>query len=484
MVSSVDFCFDKISKRKDNRFGYVVCRVRSGRNVKRLPLGVSITEDDWLSFSSYYQNTNTDGSDKGSPKEDGVTKRGKSIVSTLGITNERFAYILDDIRRRLFEDDITCTDAIVPLIISTRIAIHLNDRFLSIEGESRKSLKKISLAKFMEDYANDKESGKRLKEGSLAKVTPRYIRRLRMIATNIRSFERFRGERIFLEDVTMPLRDEYLDWCRGKGLSTNTIVQRIEAIHCVMRIAFEEGYTENSIHANSGFVPLPEKVGSVLISHSQIQKLMELDLSSEEKVNELLANCKIGKRRMERYSPLLTPDKIILLGQARDIFIIGCLTGQRYSDYSRLRPDMITEMNDMSFIGVVQQKTKKRVVIPLDARVEEILFRYKDGLPNMPVALLNECLHLIGELLHWTWKPVFSGNAPHSHIGIRYCDLLTSHTARRSFATNAYASRVPVESIMAVTGHSSELRLRDYVRNAPEASASIVATDFEKFLEL
>lgn len=484
MISSVDFCFDKISKRKDNRFGYVVCRVRSGRNVKRVPLGVSVTEDDWLSFSSYYQNSDTDGGDKAFLEMDGVTKRGKSIVSTLGIANERFAHILDDIRRRLFEDNIDCSDAVVPLIISTRIAIHLNDRFKSIEGEHRNSIKRISLVKFMEDYANDKESGKRLKEGSLEKVTRGYVQSLRMIAANIRSFERFHGERIYLEDVTMGLRDKYMEWCRGKGLSANSIVQRIEAIHCVMRIAFEEGYTENSIHANSGFVPLPEKVGSILVSPSQIQDLMDLDLSSEEKVKELLANCRIGKRRMERYSFLLRPDKIGLLAQARDIFLIGCLTGQRYSDYCRLHPDMITEMDDISFIGIVQQKTKKRVVIPLDIRAEEILSRYEDGLPPMSVALLNECLHLIGELLHWTWKPVFSGSAPHSQIGLRFCDLLTSHTARRSFATNAYASHVPVESIMAVTGHSSELRLRGYVRDAPEANACIVAKDFERFLEL
>ena len=145
MISSVDFCFDKISKRKGNRFGYVICRVRSGRNVKRVPLGVSVTEDDWLSFSSYYQTLNSDDCNNVCLEMDGVTKRGKSIVSTLGIANERFAHILDDIRRRLFEDDIDCSDAVVPLIISTRIAIHLNDRFKSIEGEHRNclSLKKV-----------------------------------------------------------------------------------------------------------------------------------------------------------------------------------------------------------------------------------------------------------------------------------------------------------------------------------------------------
>jgi len=487
MVSSVDFCFDRISQKKDNRFGLLICRFRSGKNVKRLPLGVHVTEDDWKSFSMYYQEVCA----VREQKNDGIVdrpdnfKEANVIVSTLGISNERLAIILDDIKDRLLsEESLLCTDSVVPLIVDTRVAMHLIDRFNKIESARRKKVKAISLVKFLEEYANDKESGKRLKEGGLSKVSFEYVKKLRMIASHWRAFERVHGEKIMLEDVTMRLREEYMEWCTRKGLSINSIVQRLEAVHCVMKVAYEEGYTENAIHAHSGFVPIPEKVGSVLINSAQLQELYESDLSSKEKIDELMEKCTIGKRRMERYKPLLQEDKIHLLAQARDIFVVGCLTGQRYSDYRRMNANMITEMNGMSFIGVVQQKTRKRVVIPLDERVVEILERYEEGLPDLSVEKVNECLHLIGELLQWTWKPIFSGNPPHSVTGSRFCDLLTSHTARRSFATNAYACRIPVESIMAVTGHTSELRLRGYVRDAPEVSASIVARDFERFLEL
>lgn len=514
MVSSIDFIFEKISQKKDNRFGLIFCRYRSGKNVRRLSLGIYVTEDDWMSFLTYTycfnknidknkkKNDDWDGgeiengeilyitekNDKNSGHESDIQtfkKLASNIVSTLGITNERLDCILNDIRERLLNDeDLVCTDDVVPYIIRTRVALLLLDRFHKYESQNRSQIKSVSLLKCMERYADDKECGKRLKEGTLEKVTASYIRRLRMIINNLRAFERFRGEKIMLEDVNMELRDEYIDWCRSKGLSTNSIVQRVEAIHCVMKVAYEEGLTENAIYAHSCFVPKPEKVGSIILSSCQLQELYELDLSTEEKINELLGNCHIGKRKMDKYKNLLTPSRVSILGQARDIFIVGCLTGQRYSDYKRLNANMIIEMNGMSFIGVVQEKTRHKVVIPLDERVVEILNSYEDGLPNLSISQLNACLHLIGELLHWTWKPEFNGNAPHSQSGIRFCDLLTTHTARRSFATKAYAQRVPVKSIMAITGHTSELRLRGYVRDAPEAGADIVAEDFDGFLDL
>lgn len=36
------------------------------------------------------------------------------------------------------------------------------------------------------------------------------------------------------------------------------------------------------------------------------------------------------------------------------------------------------------------------------------------------------------------------------------CDMVTSHTARRSFATNAYRAGIPSLSIMQITGHTTE----------------------------
>jgi integrase len=43
-------------------------------------------------------------------------------------------------------------------------------------------------------------------------------------------------------------------------------------------------------------------------------------------------------------------------------------------------------------------------------------------------------------------------------------NLISTHTARRSFATNAYLARVPSIAIMKITGHRSEKSFMKYIK--------------------
>jgi integrase len=55
-----------------------------------------------------------------------------------------------------------------------------------------------------------------------------------------------------------------------------------------------------------------------------------------------------------------------------------------------------------------------------------------------------------------------------------------THTARRTFATNAYKSGVPLSAIMAVTGHASEEMLRRYLKLNTKERALLAAAEFDK----
>lgn len=48
--------------------------------------------------------------------------------------------------------------------------------------------------------------------------------------------------------------------------------------------------------------------------------------------------------------------------------------------------------------------------------------------------------------------------------------MISSHTGRRSFATNFDADNVPLSEIMAVTGHSTEKSLRTYIKKNSETA--------------
>lgn len=51
------------------------------------------------------------------------------------------------------------------------------------------------------------------------------------------------------------------------------------------------------------------------------------------------------------------------------------------------------------------------------------------------------------------------------------CELITSHTCRRSFASNAYMADIPAISIMKITGHKTERAFLKYIRITPEENA-------------
>ena len=55
-----------------------------------------------------------------------------------------------------------------------------------------------------------------------------------------------------------------------------------------------------------------------------------------------------------------------------------------------------------------------------------------------------------------------------------------THTARRSFATNAYKNGIPLSAIMAVTGHSSEEMLKRYLKLNTKERAMLAAVEFDK----
>ena len=58
-------------------------------------------------------------------------------------------------------------------------------------------------------------------------------------------------------------------------------------------------------------------------------------------------------------------------------------------------------------------------------------------------------------------------------------ELITTHTARRSFATNAYLAGVPTISIMKLTGHKTEQVFMKYISiSQKENAASIMGHKF------
>ena len=167
------------------------------------------------------------------------------------------------------------------------------------------------------------------------------------------------------------------------------------------------------------------------------------------------------------------------LSRVRDLFLIGCYTGLRFSDFTQLKPGNFKRRPDgKEYIEIVTQKTGQKVAIPLKSEVREILARYDYQLPKaISNQKFNAYLKELGQLAGLD-EPIM---LTHFRNGERIdqtfpkYELIATHTARRSFATNAYKADVPPKYIMSVTGHRTDHEFYKYIRLRPDEHALLVS---------
>jgi integrase len=161
---------------------------------------------------------------------------------------------------------------------------------------------------------------------------------------------------------------------------------------------------------------------------------------------------------------------------ARDLFVLGCHTAMRYSDYSKLSMAHISKGN----IVYKTQKTDTTVIIPAHPRVIEILERWQGSAPPVSLTSLNKIIKQVCQELGIfdDLIPIKEGRT------VRYMErynFISTHTARRSGATNMYLAGIPAQSIMKITGHTTEASFMKYLRITKEQNAKLLAeNDFFK----
>ena len=330
---------------------------------------------------------------------------------------------------------------------------------------------------YMDQYLHELRTGLRLKRRRAVPLSRSHIHVIAAVRNNLARYEESTGQRLTLDDVGMEFQRQFVSWNLDRGLSVNSLNDYMHIVRLIMRAAYDSKATRNADFMRPGFVPSAEEVDNIYLTSQQIEEMRTFDLTASdvrERVRTIRTQrCGIGRIPEVQFSLMMQQ-----LAISRDIFIVGCLTGQRRSDYSRISKEMLTTLAGRRFIGLTQRKTEKKVYIPLDYRVLQILERYGGAMPYQSRNLFNRNIRIIGELMGWTWKLELNGKEQ------RFCDCITSHTARRSFATNAFIAGIPLSSIMAVTGHSREEHLRRYLRLDVEERGRLAAKDLSGFMQL
>lgn len=453
----MNFIFIKSTAKGKSDYGSISARIRTHGQNRKYAIGFRIRKNEWHRIRTQ----------KYAPDD---------MLASINMSYYAFAGLLNQIKMAIEKNDFPSLP--IPNIIrSVKAEALMGERTSApLSGHDCGML----LTEYMTQYRDDMKSGRRLKRKKAVRLSEGYIDNVASALNHLCRYEAHNHQRVFLDQVDMDFQRSFVAFLISEGLSPNTIHTRMSTIRGTMESAFLDHLTYNEEFRNPDFVPSQEESDSIWLSPEQIEQLRTMDLATIKAIKDRCNKTGIGKKRLAQL-PRLDMKLVRYLGYARDIFVVGCLTGQRYSDYTRICRDMIVTIEGSEYFSLRQRKTGKKVLIPKDARVAEILDRYNGRLPMVSKLTYSRHIKLLAELMGWTHTPEFDRPNACRHQR-RFCDMVTTHTCRRSFATNAYASGVPLSSIMAVTGHSSEKNLRRYLKLQAEDKAVIAARDFDGFI--
>lgn len=132
-----------------------------------------------------------------------------------------------------------------------------------------------------------------------------------------------------------------------RSYANNSICTFTDKLKCLIRAAGREGYSiTNDLQL---MMHISDESSAIYLTVDEIIRINKIPLSGT-------------------------------LDHIRDRFVIGCFTGLRFSDYSRIDGSNIKNNS----LHVLNQKTNINVVIPLHPVVDKIFKKYKNKLPPFP----------------------------------------------------------------------------------------------------
>jgi integrase len=153
------------------------------------------------------------------------------------------------------------------------------------------------------------------------------------------------------------------------------------------------------------------------------------------------------------------------LKKTRDLFVFMATTGMRYSDSQLYDPSWQTPEEVLEF---VQLKTGGKAYPPLYTVTREILLEYGGCPPRITNQKFNSFLKILFKRLNFNrtvviqsvrGKQVFRTVKP-------LHEVISSHTARRTFITICLQKGMPIQDVMKMSGHSDFNSMRPYIKIA------------------
>ncbi|WP_300726763.1 site-specific integrase [uncultured Rikenella sp.] len=310
---------------------------------------------------------------------------------------------------------------------------------VSIQGKGKETLNE-----YIDRFIEECRDGRRLTNRHL-RFGASTIKNVKGFQVQFREFQQNRRKQYDFDDITLGFYEDFVAFFNAKQYSPNTTGRMIKHLKIIMRAAREEGLHANAEIERRQFRVMTERVDNIYLSENELRTLFNLDLSDHKNLDVV-----------------------------RDVFLVGCYTAQRYSDYSVLDKVSVRQLSGGGqVIELNQKKTGSKVVVPIRPELQAILEKYDYTLPSTCEQVVNREIKKIARAAGIV-EPV----RIREHRGDRIrtvvyekCDLIKTHTARRSGATNMYLAGLPTLAIMKITGHKTEREFMRYIKVTEEETA-------------
>lgn len=267
---------------------------------------------------------------------------------------------------------------------------------------------------------------------------------------------------LLMDNITGETLDEYQNFLIKEGFLNTTIENHISYFKQILKWANKKGYLKH---------------GDEVIQH----KTPKLEQSKPKAVNYL------QWEEFEKMYNYKFDEGEEHLELTRDRFCFACVTSLRHSDMEILKKADFDDYDNPTSFSFVSKKTHDSLTIFLNKYSKELYLKYrdiptKDGLMFPPKSnqKMNDNLKVIAKKLGFTrdiTKMQFSGKDRIDETK-RLCDVIGTHSARRTFVVHALEMGWSPQLVMSYTGHEDYDTMKPYIALTDKTRKKMMETNF------
>ena len=261
-------------------------------------------------------------------------------------------------------------------------------------------------------------------------------------------------EGITFADINLALIKDYETYLfnrpvgKGKTTKTSTVGNKVTALISIIKRAEPYGLIDISAAKLNQYKKPRNREGDnngIYLTDEEVNRIYALELNGLEE-------------------------------KARDVFVLQCWTGQRFSDMQLLNTGVIKDSDNGKILEIVQKKRTHKVSIPLLPIALEILEKYHFQVPKVRENTMLKCIKEAGKKAGIIGKHIVTEDRGSKITNTTYCryELIGTHTGRRSFISNMLKRGYDSHILMRITGHTTEMAFKKYAKISSEDAANLM----------